>query len=182
MPVLVPVWALQGHCYQFQYWYWHGHDRGAATRASVSTSMGVMKPWYQYGHDRGAGTSVGMMRLSNQYGCDRSTGTSAGAGTGMGITGVLVLVWARQGCCYQHGCHRDVTGTGRGTMRGPVPVPLWVPRGHPYQFSEWCCCLDDRGTNIVSLTGAAMDTLGTPVAILVLMVMAGALVLVLIPL
>lgn len=47
VPVLVPVWALQGHCYQFQYWYWHGHDRGAATRASVSTSMGVMKPWYQ---------------------------------------------------------------------------------------------------------------------------------------
>lgn len=42
--------------------------------------------------------------------------------------------------------------------------------------------MDDRGTNIVSLTGAAMDTLGTPVAILVLMVTAGALVLVLIPL
>lgn len=66
-------------------------------------------------------------------------------------------------------------------MGEPVLVPLWLRQEDQYQYSYWCC-LHDTGNGIVSLTGTIMGTFGTPVLILVVMVLTGAPVLVLVPL
>lgn len=61
-------------------------------------------------------------------------------------------------------------------------MPLWIQQDHQYQCLYWCCCLHD-GHQYCIFYWYGHGTLGTPVFILVAMVVTGAPVLVvLIPL